>query len=1085
MHRKINLIFFSFLAFFQTVIASETDARFRLAIVDTGEIDKLPPSLLDLLLVSFNNYPDISLVERTEVDKILREQSLSLSFSEKNALQAGRIQFADAFLMLESAKSDKSAFVRIRLVETRYGLKLWDALTPLPAGPEAKEQAQKLAEFAAGKLRNFNVDPTNLVLLGVAAIRSEELTAKWDWLSNTLAFGIEQNLALYPGVILMERFRTEALRNERTLTEGLPEALRPSAVFIDGSFRIGRQNGQESVSLYLRCRKQQRILFETKIEDSVENAGKLHKKAVDAIIAGLGKNRSAAPMNPSNEVQMLMSEANAYRVLKDPERALRLAEAALSLMPDYFMLKVSLVQTVNDCMVARIRKFNLSGKDPREKDIVDAILELNLKSFPTLEAIALGIPANDSTDLPFASISDFISNLIGWANNAHRIFPNLDNRQRDAMRELSLNYWQLFSRCSRIYKSNRNPRYARYMGYLAKHSSSAFVFCESADDAVAHSRDLVFNQKYYDLTGLVDSFVDPSYAEWPKDNRSGGIVRQYLEELTQNGNTEVRIHAERAVIYFYSDYLRNYGEAVRHLDVFVDLLKSNNFMINKEPTDPSTPAALIDSVEFAYQIIRRRFSVNLQEDAAIKCNHLLDLVEHSFHNKFPKIGNVRLDTNLAQSIIYIVERGVADHRAEKVAPLLQRGLDEIQSGWAKKLLEDFENQLKTRNPGLLAAKDVSPSFTFRGRRLFTVKGEQPRRVFLHRLAIDGKNGAIVYSDSRQIGSAHYGVIPLSGDIWRPGSLQALPYDIRFERKASDFLWERDYTRKGPAIAVDGNRIYVGLYQSGIVVTARNGGDKILNEKSGLATDYIRSLEILDGKLYALVGAQPGESGVMEVDPDSGASRLLFSSKTKNPEKEPDGNQICGIAADPERHALWILFVDKYDKNALSLYYPQNQRAVRYLSSSMNQVFYPKGYSKEFSGLSKINDHLIIEGIPDAMQVDLKTDNAFLLFSMMNARIQTSKWNHVYRMTANQLRRFIPVNEDLVGISDSNLMYFRNGDREPNLLGAEIILEGHSRTSPLKDIALTPQGLLVLTEDSLYLIPEIVEQAETTPASTLR
>jgi hypothetical protein len=1090
MHRTIFLIFFSFFLFIAVLLpycmAAEADSQIRLAMVDTGISDKLPASFLDLLLVSFKNYPDIALIERTEVDKILKEQALSLSFSAKDVLQPGRIQFAHALLMLESVKSDSSVFVRIRLVDTRYGLKLWDAMTPLPAGSDSKAQAQKLAESAAGKLRNFNVDPQNLIPLGVSAIRSEELTPKWDWLSDSLAFGIEQNLALYPGVILMERFRTEALRNERTLTQGLPEALRPSAVFIDGSFRIVRQNGQESVSLYLRCRKQQTVLFETKIEDSVENVGKLHKKAVEAIIAGLGKNRSAAPMDPTHEAQMLVSEANAYRMLKDPERALPLAEAAVALIPEYPKLKIFLIQTVNENIAYQIRKFNRSGKDPRQKDLFDAILEMNLKSFPTLETIALGIPADDATDLPFSSINDFISNLISWANNAPRIYPNLDGRQKEAMRELSREYWQLYSRCSQIYNSSErrltNPYYRRYLEYLAKHSSRAFVLCESADDAVARSRDLVLNQKYYDLTGLVESFKVPIYAEWAKDNRSAETVRQYLEELTQNSNAEVRIYAERAGFYFYSNYLRNYREAARHLEIFVNLLKSNNFMIHKEILDILKPAALVDSVDFANPIIAGRFSSNLQEDDAIKFNHLLDLVEYSFHNKLAESGYVNLDTDLAQSIIYIMERAAAEYRAEKFAPLLQQGLKEIQSGWAKKLLETSTNQLKTRYPGLLAAKDASQNFNFRGRQIFTVKSAQNRGVFLHRLAIGDKGGAIVYSDSRQIGSAHYGVIPLSGDAWSPGPMQALPFDIRFERKASDFLWERDYTRKGPAIAVDGNGVYVGFYQGGIVINSRNAANKILNEKSGLATDYIRSLEILDGKLYALVGAQPGESGLMEVDPESGASRLLFSSKTKSPEKEPDGSPICGIAADPEKHALWILFVDRYDRNVLSLYYPQSQKTAPYQNTMMNQVSYPKGYSKEYSGLSKINDHLIIEGIPDAMQVDLKRDNAFLLFSMMNARIQTSKWNHVYRMTANQLRRFIPVNEDLIGISDSDLMYFRNGDREPKLLGPEIFLEGHSRTSQLKDIALTPQGLLVLTEGSLYLIPEIVERPNAIPAS---
>jgi hypothetical protein len=1087
--RKLFVAFgipFIFLGFSVSAALSQAHQQIRLAIVDTGAGDKLPPSFLDLLLVSFTRYPGIALLERTEVDRILTEQALSLSFSGTDALQAGRIQATDAFLMLESAKSDKSTFIRVRLVDTRYGLKLWDALIPFSAEPKSIEQAKKLAESVAGKLSNFNVTPENLVPLGVSAIRSEELTAKWDWLSDTLAAGIEQNLALYPGVILMERFRTRTLREERNLTEGLPEALRPSAVSIDGSFKIGRQNGQESISLYLRCRKQKAVLFETRIEDSVENVGNLYKKAVDAIMAGIGKNQSAAPMNPSNEAAMLASEAQAYLTLKDPERALSMAEAAVALRPDFYAFKILLVQSVNEFLAYQIRKFNLSRRDSPQKEMVDIILETSLRSFPTLDAVASGIPAKATNDTPFDSIHNFIANLIHWANNAPRIYPHLDDRQREAMRELSRSFWQLYGRCSQIYMSN-DPRlydryYVRYLSYMVKESSRALVLCESANDAVDHSRDLVFNQKFYDLTGLIDCFVPPTYAEWPKGTGSAAIIRQYLEELAGNDNPEIRIYSESANLYFYSDYLRNYGEAVRHLDNFVDLLKRNSFLIKKR--DISSPINLIDSVDFANPITVRRFSSNLQEDAAIKYDHLLDLVEYSFRNEFPKIGSGQLDTNLAFSIRYLVERDVAGNRAEKAMSLLQRGLDGIQSGWAKRQLELFEKELKASKPGLWAAKDTSQSFNFQGQQIYTVKGPQTRRIFLHRLVVGDKGGAIVYSDSKQIGigPAHYGVISLSGETWKPAATQALPYDIRFERKAADFLWERDYTRKGPAIALDDSNVYVGFYQGGIIIHSKDGGNRILNESSGLATDYIRSLELLDGKLYALVGAQPGESGLMEVDPVSGVSKILFSSKTKNPEQEPDGRPICGIAADPEQHALWILSVDKNERYVFSLYYPESQRVVRNQTISVKEGFQVRGYSKEYSALSKINDHLIIEGVPDALQIDLKTDNAFLLFSMTGGGNRISRWNYIYRMTANNLQRFIPVNSDLVGITDSDLMFFRNGDREPKLLGADF-LEGHSRKISLKDIALTPKGLLVLTEDSLYLIPAIVERTKTAPVFT--
>jgi hypothetical protein len=51
------------------------------------------------------------------------------------------------------------------------------------------------------------------------------------------------------------------------------------------------------------------------------------------------------------------------------------------------------------------------------------------------------------------------------------------------------------------------------------------------------------------------------------------------------------------------------------------------------------------------------------------------------------------------------------------------------------------------------------------------------------------------------------------------------------------------------------------------------------------------------------------------------------------------------------------------------------------------------------------------------------------------------------------------------------MYFHDGEKDPEYFEQSLPVQ-----SPVfRDIALTEKGLLVLTEDALYLIPEIAEQ----------
>jgi hypothetical protein len=193
-----------------------------------------------------------------------------------------------------------------------------------------------------------------------------------------------------------------------------------------------------------------------------------------------------------------------------------------------------------------------------------------------------------------------------------------------------------------------------------------------------------------------------------------------------------------------------------------------------------------------------------------------------------------------------------------------------------------------------------------------------------------------------------------------------------------------YTENGPEVTADDQNLYFGSPQNGIMISSGDGSCKVLTEENGLASNIIRSLEALDGKVYAVIG-QVGsvvkDSGLMEVDLKSGISTVLFSVKAKDKTRELDGMSIAGIAADPKRHALWILSADDKDFYHLFIYYPRDQKLDRADSGSITQTFKYMLFHREFRNvLRKRNDHLFIEGISASALIDTRTEIGVLLIA---------------------------------------------------------------------------------------------------------
>jgi len=333
------------------LFAASTQAATRLAVVDVGSKEQVPAAFLDLLTVELSRQPDVVLLERTEVNKLFREHALKLTTSGSidinEVVNVGRLWTTDAFLMLEDVTSEmRNVSVRVRLVETRQGLKLSDFTVELPPAQEYGAFCARIARRVATRLSHVSDSSKPVLYAGVTTVSSEEPSARfWDYLSETIMSGLERQLAQYSGVVVLEREKTGNLNIERTLATGLPEKLRASAVLIDGSFRLDRKAGPDKVVIYIRCRDAKKELFEQERTVSANGIETACRELAHAIVQRF-TGRSAGDLDVDAEAQLLAAEAEHCLRVDDSVRAVGPAEAALALAPSNLTYKLLLLRSL-------------------------------------------------------------------------------------------------------------------------------------------------------------------------------------------------------------------------------------------------------------------------------------------------------------------------------------------------------------------------------------------------------------------------------------------------------------------------------------------------------------------------------------------------------------------------------------------------------------------------------------------------------------------------------------------------------------------------------------------------------------------
>lgn len=189
--------------------------------------------LADLLTTDLSSDAGVRLVERQAVARVVDELKLAAAGDAAAGMKLGQLLAADAIVMLDAGSAETPPRVRVRVVETRTGIRLADG--EWAAADLLADRAVLLVDLRTG-LRKLRAAAESRRLVGIVGLRSEEETGSTVATARALSVFAAQDLQRLPDVVVLEREQLRRLTTERDLT-GTELDLRASALLLEGSLR--------------------------------------------------------------------------------------------------------------------------------------------------------------------------------------------------------------------------------------------------------------------------------------------------------------------------------------------------------------------------------------------------------------------------------------------------------------------------------------------------------------------------------------------------------------------------------------------------------------------------------------------------------------------------------------------------------------------------------------------------------------------------------------------------------------------------------------------------------------------------------
>jgi len=225
----------------------------RIAIL--GDLDK-ERAEVDSLTSSLSKEPGVELVERSEIDKILKEQALSLSSSsdEGQALKIGSILGANGMIVVKSFEWEGKRVLGARLVATSSGAILDAWIQDVPS-VEAGRFADAVRFKFVPLFKKLSLERKDVIAVSLLSVRSPVDTQEGRTLERSLTLLLSQRLMMEKSFLVLERWRLGSLAWEKELNLD-SDSLWTGSCVLDGSVEALERPGEKSqVKATLRFRR--------------------------------------------------------------------------------------------------------------------------------------------------------------------------------------------------------------------------------------------------------------------------------------------------------------------------------------------------------------------------------------------------------------------------------------------------------------------------------------------------------------------------------------------------------------------------------------------------------------------------------------------------------------------------------------------------------------------------------------------------------------------------------------------------------------------------------------------------------------
>ncbi|HBC85972.1 MAG TPA: hypothetical protein DCZ94_03360 [Lentisphaeria bacterium] len=373
------LIFFLMLSI---VGSSVLSAEIRIAIL--GDLEKNRAEI-DSLTALLSKEPGINLVERSEIDKIIKEQSLSvLGIKTKDAIKAGSLLGAKGVIIIKFFEWEGKNVLSARLVGTESGavLDAWIQGTP---SEEANHFAKSVKFKFLPLFEKLSLNRKDIFALSLMGIRSPVDSPEGKELERKLTLLLSQRLILEKSFVVLERWRLGNIAWEKELN--LDETpLWTSSSIVDGSVE-SLHDGKGTLKVSIRLRSPG-----GKSENFEINGSTLDLKlCVDSIAKDIceriGAGKTELSWDSSKEAEFYFNEAEWLFRSKAYARAREAVDASRALGRKGLEIDLLHIRACQEEIRGRIQEY-ASKKNKSEDnryltfetaDLIAEALDLNVK----------------------------------------------------------------------------------------------------------------------------------------------------------------------------------------------------------------------------------------------------------------------------------------------------------------------------------------------------------------------------------------------------------------------------------------------------------------------------------------------------------------------------------------------------------------------------------------------------------------------------------------------------------------------------------------------------------------------------------